>query len=413
MKRILFILLLGALLTACSGLGFIPTKEPVTIRFASMGNNEVYQALAEKYRQENPSITIEFIKPPVLGANFDTILEQFSKADIIRMNSVFLSQDRLPSLRPIDAFISIDKSFNRDDFFPGSLDGLQIDQVQYGLPAGLSPLVMYYDALRFKIAKASPPGLDYSLDDFIVYASQVNNPNTEDADEGLFSYGFCTHPQKEDILVLTYLFGGGLFDRIPDPTQVTFDRPENVTALRWYASLYLDYDLAPPVGENEYEIFRLINNNQCGMWMSWLNQLNYLDDNANEQHAIPMPRGNAKIGFAYLDGYFLTNTSEHPAEAYDFMSFLVNQVEAANGSIPPLLSQVNSATFSQAHPDMTVIAQRMPREVFFMGFNNPQNERLLKAIGLFYEAVDQVVRGSVDPGEALQEAQQKAEELFR
>jgi ABC-type glycerol-3-phosphate transport system substrate-binding protein len=127
---------------------------------------------------------------------------------------------------------------------------------------------------------------------------------------------------------------------------------------------------------------------------------------------LPLPRGPSPVGFSYLDGYFLTNSSEHPAEAYEWMKFLVSRIEAANGSLPPLQSQIQSSEFEQANPEMGVIAQQMPADTFFIGFDTSQNEIVGQAIGYFYEAVSQVIQGSVSPAKALEEAQLKAEELF-
>ncbi len=307
MKKTIYILVILALLLAsCSSLSSFPTQEPIILRFGVLDDPEVFEALAVEYQREHPNITIELVRPPALGNNFDQLIEQFSKADVVRMSSYFLNNEQAQFLRPMDEFVSLDAGFNREDFFPGSLEALQIEGAQYGIPAGLSPLVMYYDDLRLKIAKSEPPGLDYTLDEFLVYANEVNNQDSELVDETLFSYGFCTYPRKEDILFLTYLFGGGLFDRFPGPSQPTFDLPENVAALRWYASLYQDYQIVPPVSDEQYRMYGLIRNVQCGYWLGWLEQFGFMDDAASSQHALPLPGGDSKVGFSTLDGYFMT-----------------------------------------------------------------------------------------------------------
>ena len=45
-------------LSACGGLVLTPTPQPVTLRFAFLGSDATYQALADDYHATHPHITI-------------------------------------------------------------------------------------------------------------------------------------------------------------------------------------------------------------------------------------------------------------------------------------------------------------------------------------------------------------------
>ncbi len=413
-KNYLITILITALLAACSNLPSLPTTEPITIRFATLGRAEIFQVLAEEYHRLNPDITVEIVEAEGRQWDFDSVVEQLGSVDAFRVNSQFIDPERQDLLRPLDEFIAIDRQFDRSNFFPGSLKGLQIEGVQYGLPGGLTPMVMVYDPLRLKLAKTEPLNPDYTLDDFLVAISLVNNQDPSVADEGLFSYGFCTHPEKEDSAYLTYLFGGGLFDTLPVPTQATLNSQENIQAVRWYKNLFNDYQVVPPADMDVGEVYRLIYSNQCGYWMAWLNQFGFRQDEGNTLGVLPLPRGTKQLGFSLMDGYFITKNSQHPQETYDFLNFLVNRLEASNGSIPPLLSQINSPEFEKISPELAEIARRIPQESQFIGFDpSSQSDLFIQTYLLFQNAVKEVIQGFVDPAIALEDAQNQAEELFK
>ena len=43
-----------------------------------------------------------------------------------------------------------DATFPRDDYIPGTLEGLQHEGKQIGLPAGIAPYVVFYEPAKFE-----------------------------------------------------------------------------------------------------------------------------------------------------------------------------------------------------------------------------------------------------------------------
>ncbi len=122
----------------------MPTPVPVTIRFAYLGQEDDYAALAEEFQAQYPHITLELV--PLLNENdgFRRLGETLQSADLVRLNSQMFG-DVAENAVSLDPFMEADLEFSRADFFPGSMDALRLQGEQLGIPAGLDPMVMFYE----------------------------------------------------------------------------------------------------------------------------------------------------------------------------------------------------------------------------------------------------------------------------
>jgi ABC-type glycerol-3-phosphate transport system substrate-binding protein len=396
-----------------------PTPVPTTLRFAYLGHEEDYQGLADEFHQQFPGVTIELAPISLreqLGG-FNLLLEQFQEADVVRVNSTFLGSDQLSAVYPLDEFIAGNEDFPRQDFYPGSLEALQSEQHQMGLPAGLDPVVMFYENIRFKAASATPPSPDYTLEDFLTSARQVNNQSAS-LDSGNYSYGFCTTPLDNDPVRFTYIFGGGLYDRMPEPTQPRLNSSANVEAISWYARLWSEHALAPKVTDNVYQTYQYIASSTCGYWMNWLDMFGYADSLPVQGRVLPLPRVDETSvspasAPALLDGYFITRRSPDSLAAWNWINFIVQRQEASLGQIPPLSWQIISDEYAQrASPDVLTVAQSLPADLPFFSLPLLTDPRSGEISNLFAEAVRQIIVENVDVQTALDKAQKQAEEIF-
>ena len=258
-RLILPLIFAGLLFSACiPAMEAPPTPEPVTLRFAFIGSQVDYQDLVERFREEYPWITIDLVGLNNLQRGLDPLYTEFETADVVRANAAFLDGDQLALVRPLDEFVSADTALQAEDVFPGLMEAGQLNGQQMALPAGIDPMVMFYENARFRVANATPPGPDYTLDGFLAAAQSVHNPDEEVRSEGRYSVGFCTSPFGNDPFIIAGLFGGDTFDRTTEPYTPTLNSQANVDAVRWYASLWTDYQVAPPVEEDQYDMYSLI-----------------------------------------------------------------------------------------------------------------------------------------------------------
>ncbi len=406
------LLILIFTLSSCSSVPKTPTPLPMKLRFAFLGQDANYQGLADQFHSAHPSITIELAPLSTQGGGFQSLADQFSKADVLRANVNFLGQDQIAAVSALDVYITADKNFQVNDFFPGSLQALQYQGKQLGIPAGLDPYVMFYENMRFRIAGVTPLTSDYTLGQFLAAAKAVNLQDQSVKNKGQFSYGFCTHPQNNDPLIFAYLFGGGLTEGSPDVMRPVLNSPANVEAVKWYTSLWTEYAVTPPITDNPYAVFQYVNAATCGFWIQTFDMYGFLNTSSSEPRMLPLPRINATFNMAALDGYFIPKTAPHPQEAWQWLSFLVNRQEAAMGQVPPLKKLIASDAYAQrVSPDALAIARGLKSDETFIGFPQLFDSRQGQYVSLFGDAVRQVVEGQADVQSALDAAQKKAEAL--
>lgn len=410
----LMVIVLG--LSGCGRGRAEPTPEPVTLRFAFRRGIADYEALVPPFQQTHPNITVELISINPLRGGLKSIEGQ--DVDVLRWDQGYLTPERLDSVLPLDELILADEQFPREDLFPGALRALQYQGVQWGIPAGLDFAVAYYNAQRFEAFGVTPPTAEWTLDDFLAAALAIHN--TEGSSSGAdFTYGFCSEPDSADPVFFAYLFGGRLFDRLPDPSRPTLDEPANVEAVQWYTNLHLTYGVMPAPEElRKYfprgRKFEAIVRGKCGLW---LGQYSDRDGRAwgfkwqNESIMLPLPHGRGTFNPVWVDGYYILAGSKHRREAWEWIRFLLGHQEAAGQMMPPLRSQVNSPEYAtRVGEHVAAIARGLPSELIFVPAN--PDPLLEDVIDLYIDAVERVLREETDAETALAEAQVRAEALF-
>lgn len=410
---LLMVVLVICVLPGCSVFSGLNT-DPVTLRFVYMENSADYAPIAEAFHQKYPNITVEL--DPVTYSGRDPMSQFKTKAasaDAVRLPSMSADNEVLDVLLPLDTYITTDQNFPQNDFFSGSLEGLRVDGKQVGLPAGLNPYVMYYDPAKFQTRGVSLPLADWTLEEFVSAAMALNN--TDDALVGTqdYTFGFCSTPQFFDPVILTYVFGGGVFDSIYAPTNPTMNMQANIESLTWYASLRNEFGLIPPFDESR-RVGELVVRSNCGFWMDWLDRSGFGQYIQNREiAALPLPVYNQPVSISTLDFYAVMSNSIYPDETWKWLRFLMDQPAASGNLIPPIQSHISDEEFAtHARSDVLEVARNMPSEGIVLGLETIQDSRLGKVLELYVNTATQVMAGDVTAEMALDEAQRQAEQAF-
>jgi ABC-type glycerol-3-phosphate transport system substrate-binding protein len=408
--------LIAFISAACAAPPALPKAEPTTLLFAHLGHDTDYQRLAEEFHEQNPDVTIileaSSVRDPT--ESFNLLIEQFREADVVRINAMFLGPDQLDAIYPLDEFIEGSESILHQDLFPGSLEALQYQGRQLGLPAGLDPAVMFYENIRFTIAAVTPPEADYTLDDFLASAQAVDNQDAS-LSSGKFSYGFCTSPMSDSVSIAE-LFGGGLYDQMPVPTKPMLNSPANVAAISWYRSLWSEHAIVPRVSGDQFQLFGQVSSTICGFWLQYLDMFGFAETLPVEARVLPLPGlsdGTAYNSPALVDGYFITRNSPNPELAWKWISFLIQHQEASLNLVPPMIPHIDSDEYAErVSPDVLTVARRLPGDLPFLGLDYISDPRTVEVFNLFTGTVRQIIDEEADVQSALDEAQKHAEEIF-
>lgn len=415
--RVRVSLLLISLLMAISGCSIIaPQREVITLRIAYQGQDVSLQPLLDAYMRDNPAIKIEVVEGNSGSSAVKNALTE-KKLDIIRGDRSALQYVGSGQLLPLEEMIQGDDWKEiYDDFVPGAWEGMQIEGRQWGVPASIDVFVVYINMDTLTSLNLKAPALSWSLDDFLMLAEALNQPEGTKENPDKYTWGFCTDSQSEEVVLFVYLMGGTLLDDFNKPTRSTLDDPATVEAVKWYADMVNVYKIAPSSavlnalfsdGTNEAAMRGF-----CGMWLGFYSTRGGLASNkwTINWGMRPMPTGQSQVRFGNEEGYFIAANSTHPEEALQLVRYLTDHWESSGRGIPPRKSV-------SANPRY---AREVGEDVAAAGISNIENLIILPAqasptfmaLGeLFLGAVGQVLAGR-DPEEALYEAQQKLLPLF-
>lgn len=412
-RRTLELALVMSLLTSCAGFSFNMDGEPVELTFVYLEQAADYAPQAAAFHDQHPNITIK-LDPVARGRDTERVFAQkMADADAIRFPVFGVNDEILSTFLPLDMEITTSSDFPKEDLFPGSLEGLQMNGKQLGLPAGLIPYVVWYSPAKFNAAGVQPPSADWTLEDFVETAMEVHNAGDAAISSPTFAYGICSHPFLPDGAIFTYLFGGGLFDSMYQISAPTLNRQENIDALSWYVSLRNDFGLMPDT-DRVQNVGQLVARSGCGFWLDWLDRSTFGGLGPEDAVPLPLPSYHKRFNVTTLDGYFILNHSLHPEEAWQWIEFLMQDQAASGQLIPPLQSAINSGEYEQrASRTVLNVARSLPQETVILGFEMYRNQKFGTALELFSQASVQVFNGTTSAESAMDSIQQQAEQLFR
>jgi multiple sugar transport system substrate-binding protein len=405
------IFLFGLLLILLSACGSpIPPPDPVTIEFAVAEYDlEHYQNLLADFQKEHPYITIEIndVSPQGLGNLSADDADAFAfTLDNLRG---LQGEDGILGLTP---FIVDDRAFNQDDFLPGTLDLLNQGGETWAVPAGANMFVLYYNRDFFEQAGLPYPTHNWRWDEFLGYAATLTNREATP----LPVYGYTTVPGYMDSMAFVSTFGGSLFDNMQNPTHATLNHPQTVRALEFYADLFHEYQVAPTPYEarqnfnnSQFALYQGITTGNVGMWILPISErggASWPMEWVSNWGMAALPQGaSAQVPLWVDDVYAISAASEHPDEAWAWVSYLSRQMPSR--IIPARRSLIASSDFEayMGTEIVDVVRNSVPNAIPISVWGWAEHYR---AIELYTAAVEDIVEGYETPQEALNLAQEKA-----
>jgi multiple sugar transport system substrate-binding protein len=329
---------------------------PTVLRIAYRPLVADLKPLIAAFERENPGITVEIFE--ATPTNFPSLSAELQAGtlDVLRdYRSTMATLVRTGAFEPLDGMLEAgDWGKVREDYFSGSWEGLQVDGKQYAVPAGLDPYVAYVNLDAFTAAGVQPPTTDWTVDDLLMLASQVNQPvGTPGETQGVV-YGFGTSYLSADPIIFTYLHGGGIVDDFDHPTTVLIDDPKTIEATSWYANLILKYKVSPKTGiVSAYfrtgGITAAESQGFCAMWFGTFSSRGG-PDTAKwpfKWQMLPLPRDAQSISVGDVDGYYIPANSKHQQEALKLIRYLSDQWQQSGVRFPVRKSLAANPRYQQ------------------------------------------------------------------
>ena len=238
--------ILSVVLWGCTVPQSVPDPPVAEVTFVALTANwEHYVNLADAFNAQHPGLRVHVIDPASLRGPTpgDEVQQAVRVADAVLMAEVDLTlTSNTDIFRDLTTLVQREGDLAPHDFYPSLLHRFQEHgSTPWGIPLGVSPLLLAYDRTRFDAAGVPHPEPGWSWDQFLATAQQLTDPAQA-------QWGFAGFtPGSFDLAAFILQHGGTLVE----DGRPALDTPRNAEALAWVADLarvhgVMPSDLSPP-----------------------------------------------------------------------------------------------------------------------------------------------------------------------
>jgi ABC-type glycerol-3-phosphate transport system substrate-binding protein len=409
-------------LTACAG-NLLPGITPaghsnaVTISFATWEHElPLYAPLAHAFMAEHPQIKVVLVRlddliytPEGTPAAPDTLRRIVSGADTA--TAFFVTPEAFGSSLLLDLIplMDTDPTFQRDDFYPGTLEHSTVANGTWLLPHYLAVPLLAYNQDLFGQAGLPKPAPNWTWNDLLGAAEQLARTNGSMVETyGLFdphgelAFLAALQSQKVDLLHMPV-------------AEVEFDAPGIVAAVERVRALTHSGALLQfaTEGESASDPFQLIHDGRVGIWGSEFVDLHAGADAAGPATFpvgyVPYPAG--AIQRLNTEGYIISAGTAHPMAAWHWIEFLSRQpLGPPSGHAGRIPARQSLATRSGVwlHLDATARTAAIQALAHLSPAAAQATDR--RAFDQLVQLLPQISADSTDPHLILQATQQEWQE---
>lgn len=390
--------LIGLLLSGCGSAVPAPKTPETAITFAcSSGDLLAYQLAAEAFHQDNPALTVRVVLADTLTSAESTtpadvqanVRKLARGADAFVWPSIAVEAGPNGLVRDLGPFLS---EAQADAWLPGALAHFQWQGRQWGLPAGIDPLVVIYAPVAFEQAGLPLPSSTWTWDDLRAAARKLAQQPVDQARR----FGFVDH-ELDGFAALLAAQGVVWDERQAQTSPLDLTDSRVAAASRWYASLVLDDQVMPePTATQQFDPLAAVQRGEAGMAVAPASWFIYAPAEARRGLSFaPLPGGSPALTW----GYFISAGSAHPEAAWQWLAYASQHVTPYRQlpAVQNWASQLPTGDVPQAAAALLDVAVRN----LLPPIRPAKKEILLK------DAVRRIVRGE-DAATVLAEAQQQA-----
>lgn len=392
----------------------VPEGEEVTITFmhamASGALNEALVDATERFEAEHENITVELEALPDYGELNTQIEANVAAGDAPTIAQAYPSW-AVPLMEsevivPLDDYV--EESEHYDSFYQGVQDDMVLEDGQNWMwPFNKSLYVMFYNPEMF-------PEEPETWDELAEMSAEVSDDEvvaTSIDPGGIGSPGGGAFYAD----IVAQAAGGDLFDEEGNPT---FTEPEVIEALEYLDDMREEGALT--TGEN-YPGQVALGNGTGAYDISTVAGLSYQEEAVGDSFELgvaPLPEGedgaaNSLSGTNLV--MFADADEAERAAAWQYMEFLSSPEEMARWSAETGYLPISEEAaeheefqpYAEEHPWVMDVVEQL--ETATAPVPQPWTQ---EAQGHFAAAVDEVLSGSATPEEALEQAQESAEQLI-
>ncbi|NEW04962.1 sugar ABC transporter substrate-binding protein [Paenibacillus sp. SYP-B3998] len=296
----------------------------LTLRFATWDTGDalkIEQDIAKKFEESHPNTKIQV---EAYGDGFDQKLAAAIGAndapDIMYMWD-FPTYDA--NLEPLDDLMNNDVDLKRDDFYPGLFNYVKVDGKSYGLPAGFTTRIMYYNKKLFDQAGVPYPKEGWTWNELKESAKKLT-----DTSKKQYGIGIRASNDPYDLQGMIWSNGGSFISPDGKTIEGFMNGKETAEAAQLLGDLLKQKSGVVVGGKNQQSGDDIFKAGKIAMWESGIWPLDDFKKTGVDFGTVVMPsfEGKPLKGVVAESAISISKNSKYKKEAWEFVKFYASDV---------------------------------------------------------------------------------------
>ncbi|KKO54089.1 ABC transporter substrate-binding protein [Paenibacillus sp. DMB20] len=323
--------LMGTMLAACGGSGGSDSAkeqggdsaaQTTTLRFATWDTGDtlkIEQEIAKKFEEKHPGTKVQV---EAYADGFDQKLAAgFGAANPPDVMYMWDFPTYHQSLEPLDSYASKDKDLNIDDFYQGLFNYGKIDGTLYGIPAGFTTRVVYYNKKMFDEAGIAYPKDGWTWNDFQEIAQKLTDKSKK-------QYGFGVRAENDtyDLQGLVWSNGGSFISEDGKTIEGFMNSKETAEAIQMLGDMVKNGSAVLTGGKGQQSGEDIFKAGKIAMWESGIWPLESFREAGIDVGTVEMPAfaGKPVKGILAESALSIAKDSKNKDLAWEFVKFYVS-----------------------------------------------------------------------------------------
>lgn len=345
---LVLILTLGLIGCGKSGTSSSEGKSNKTIlRFATWDSGEllkIQQEISKKFEQQHEDIKVQV---EAYGDGFDQkLVAAFGAKNPPDVMYMWDFPTYYQSLLPLDNYAKTDKDVNIEDFYPTLFNYMKIKDDLYGLPAGFTTHVIYYNKKLFDEANVEYPQEGWTWSDFIEKAKKLTDPTKK-------QYGFAINASPDPYDFEQFLWSNGTSYISPDGKKIDgyMNSDEAVEAVQMFVDMIKDGYAVLVGGKSQQSGDDVFKAGKIAMWETGIWPKTEFEEAKIDFGIAPLPAFPNKIAKSVINvsAVSIAKDSKNKDAAWEFLKYYTSPeaIQMRKGDLPVRKSVVESTNYDK------------------------------------------------------------------
>ncbi|WP_054023819.1 ABC transporter substrate-binding protein [Bacillus sp. FJAT-28004] len=380
-----------------------------TLRFATWDTGDplkIEQDIAKKFEELHPGTKVQV---EAYADGFDQKLAAgFGATNPPDVMYMWDFPTYHQSLEPLNSYADGDSDLNKEDFYSGLFNYATIDSVLYGIPAGFTTRVVYYNKKMFDDAKIPYPKDGWTWDDFQEISKQLTDKTKK-------QYGFGARAENDTYDLQGFVWSNGSSYISDDGKTIDgyMNSSETAGAIQMFGDMVKNGSAVLTGGKGQQSGEDIFKAGKIAMWESGIWPLDSFKQAGIDVGTVEMPSfpGKQAKGVVAESALSIAKDSKQKDLAWEFIKFYVSNeaIKMRVADLPVRLSVVEELKKDQDplyKPYYTMLERSDNTPAFLLHAKWNEVNRQLSA------AVEAVMHGS-NAQDALNQAVKDSERYLK